>query len=383
MTFTIEALEAKHGDALLLRWGGDRLALIDGGPSRAFESSVEPRLTALRQERDVETLPIRLLMVSHIDDDHIHGILDLTSQLADACAERRPLPWHIEAVWHNAFDDIVGNVEPLSMALSTVVRPVMLDHPLPHDLVLDRYSALVVASVPQARQLRDDLRALQTCKAVRRDLNHPWKGLISASANGARQCVLEEGLTLTVIGPLEAQVEALQQEWDKKLEIMKKKSAAEAQAIAAEFVDRSVYNLSSIVVLASLGGRRILLTGDARGDFIVNGLNAMGLLQNDTIHVDLLKVPHHGSDRNVTCDFFRQVTADHYVISADGRYGNPDPKMLRMLAEARGLAEYVVHFTNRVPAAEAFYEADRPKNRNYEVVYRDDSAASVVVALDG
>jgi beta-lactamase superfamily II metal-dependent hydrolase len=97
--------------------------------------------------------------------------------------------------------------------------------------------------------------------------------------------------------------------------------------------------------------------------------------------VDLLKVPHHGSDRNVTEGFFRQVTADHYVISADGRHDNPDPKMLAMLTNARGAAEYTIHLTNRVPAAEAFFTEDQPKGRTYTVERRKDDALSVSVSL--
>lgn len=375
MTFTLEALQANHGDALLLHWGNDRLAVIDGGPSRIFANSVRPRLEAIRAERDVKTLPIRLLMVSHIDDDHVHGVLDMTRFLADLAKEKKPLPWRIETLWHNAFDDIVGNVEPLSVALGAAVAPVANDEPVPAGLGLDRSSALVMASVGQGRQLRDDARALKL------PLNKPLKRLVWAGAKNAEEVDLGEGLKLRIVGPLEAQVEALRADWDKKLAEMKKKNSAEAQAIAAEFVDKSVYNLSSIAVLATVGKRRMLLTGDARGDFLLQGLRDLGVMKNDTVHVDLLKVPHHGSDRNVTGDFFRQVTADDYVISADGRHDNPDPKMLAMLANARGAAEYTVHLTNRVPAAEAFYKADKPKGRRYAVVVRKDDALSVSVKL--
>jgi beta-lactamase superfamily II metal-dependent hydrolase len=375
MTFTLEALQANHGDALLLHWGNDRLAVIDGGPSRIFASSVRPRLEEIRAERDVKTLPIRLLMVSHIDDDHVHGVLDMTRFLADLAKEKKPLPWRIETLWHNAFDDIVGNVEPLSVALGAAVAPVANDAPVPAGLGLDRSSALVMASVAQGRQLRDDARALKL------PLNKPLKRLVWAGAKNAEQVDLGEGLKLAIVGPLEAQVEALRADWDKKLAEMKKKNAAEAQAIAAEFVDKSVYNLSSIAVLATAGGKRMLLTGDARGDFLLDGLRELGVMKNDAVHVDLLKVPHHGSDRNVTEDFFRRVTADHYVISADGRHDNPDPKMLAMLANARGAADYTIHLTNRVPAAEAFFKADRPRGRKYTVVLREDDALSVGVPL--
>ena len=106
-------------------------------------------------------------------------------------------------------------------------------------------------------------------------------------------------------------------------------------------------------------------------------------MKNDAVHLDLLKVPHHGSDRNVSETFFRQVTADHYVISADGRFDNPDPKMLGMLTRARGADEYVIHLTNRVPAADAFFEADRANGRRYQVSVRDDAAPSTSIPLGG
>lgn len=375
MTFVLEALQARHGDSLLLHWGDGRLIVIDGGPSGVFAKTLLPRLEALRAERDVDALRVRLLMVSHIDDDHIHGVLDWTRHMADLRKERQPVPWTIGTLWHNAFDDIVGNVEPLSTALGAAVAPVANDGPVPEGLGLDRSSAMVMASVAQGQQLRADARALDL------PVNKPFRGLVWAPAAERREVPLEDGLTLSVIGPGQAQVEALRTDWDRKIEAMKKTDAASAQAIAADFVDRSVYNLSSIVVLASLGGRRLLLTGDARGDFVLAGLRDAGLLANDSIHLDLLKVPHHGSDRNVREDFFARVTADHYVISADGRHGNPDPRMLAMLTEARGNAEYTVHLTNRTAPAVEFFERDRPKGRKYHVVFRDDGEPSVRVAV--
>ncbi len=152
------------------------------------------------------------------------------------------------------------------------------------------------------------------------------------------------GLKATIVGPLKDQLEALQTQWDK---FVKKKHATpedHAAAIAA-YLDESVPNLSSVVVLAELGGKRILLTGDARGDFVLEGLKAAGVL-DQTLHLDVLKVPHHGSNRDVEVDFFRKVTADHYVISANGKYGNPDPETLEMIAAARGQDEFTIHLTN-------------------------------------
>ena len=51
----------------------------------------------------------------------------------------------------------------------------------------------------------------------------------------------------------------------------------------------------------------MLLTGDARGDKILEGMELAGLLEKDgKRHVDILKVPHHGSDNNMETIFFKR-----------------------------------------------------------------------------
>ena len=77
MIFSLEALQAFHGDCLLLHAGTAEepvLLLIDGGPSGTWETSLQPRLEELRAERGGGgALQIDLAMVSHIDDDHVAG----------------------------------------------------------------------------------------------------------------------------------------------------------------------------------------------------------------------------------------------------------------------------------------------------------------------
>ena len=105
-------------------------------------------------------------------------------------------------------------------------------------------------------------------------------------------------------------------------------------------------NLSSIVVLARSSGKTVLLTGDARGDRILEGLEAAGVLKpGRSVRVDVLKMPHHGSAHNVTPDFFKRITANHYVFSGNGRHGNPERETIEMLFAARPRAKFELHFT--------------------------------------
>ena len=192
------------------------------------------------------------------------------------------------------------------------------------------------------------------------------------------------------------QVQALHDEWEKDV-----KKRPNLPVEAAAFADRSVANLSSIVVLAEMkigsDTRRMLLTGDARGDFIWDGLIEAGFLKDrdDRIHLDVIKMPHHGSSRNMRKDWLEHITADHYVISANGENDNPDAEVIEWIAEARGAEAYTIHITNRKlvniakKGVEAYVSAKVDKAIadtaavavKRKIVFRDDNAASVMVHL--
>jgi hypothetical protein len=321
-------------------------------------------------------------MITHVDDDHIHDILDLLNDLTEAADDDEPPLCKIDSLWFNSFDDLLGNeAEELTAAVRSAAAAVAAGQPLPASFPFRHTeSALVAASVNQGRKVRDQAAQLKI------KLNAEAGGkLITAERAGPTKIDLKDGLKLTVLSPFRHRVEVLREEWDKALKKMKKAKPAEAQAIASEFVDESVFNLSSIAVLPECGGKRMLLTGDARGDDVIAGLEAAKLLKGGRCHVDLVKLPHHGSDRNVATEFFEQVTADHYVISANGKYGNPDPPTLKMLTEARGSDEYTIHLTNMPPPphkAKKFFEQDRKDNaRKYTVRVRDKDALSLRIDL--
>lgn len=328
MVFALEAVRAEAGDCLLLHYGDDddrRLILVDGGPSRDVYERLRGRLDALRGELGFddagEPLPIDLLMVSHIDDDHIDGILHLTRQLLD---EGNDPSYTIKTMWHNSFNDLIGDgAEELGTAARDGVEAASAGGDLFDQDLVAPDTALIVASVDQGRELRDNARLL--------GLDPP---LLAARAD-ERPRNFGAGLRLRLVGPLRAQLEALQAEWERRLRTLAQQGRLPSVEATA-FADRSAANLASIVVLAERGGKTMLLTGDARADFLRDSLRAQGLLGDGrSLHVDVFKLPHHGSSRNVEVETFRDVTADHYVFSGDGKHGNPDVPTFEMLFEGR------------------------------------------------
>src|ERR1700709_2310776 len=113
MVFSLEALQAFQGDSLLL-YAGDRLCLIDGGPGNTWANSLRPRLEQIRAARvpGGGALRIDLAMVSHIDDDHIHGLTDLGGAMVELADDKQPQPYQLGGLWDNAPDAAQGNRAP-------------------------------------------------------------------------------------------------------------------------------------------------------------------------------------------------------------------------------------------------------------------------------
>jgi hypothetical protein len=367
MHFSLDVLRAHKGDCLMLHYGTDEdphLILIDGGPANVYKPHLAPRIEKVHAARGLQpndALPVDVLMVSHVDDDHIRGILELTrNQLGNS----PDLRLKVASLWHNSFDDLLNTKadELLSgfgqAALTASAGRNGGFDGIETDGDEEAHQALeVLASISQGRQLRDDREALQKKSPGQRQwrLNSKFNGkLIMATAAG-QPVTLDGDLKITVAGPMQPQLAALQMAHDKWLSEQKAGRKKSPEAMLAAFVDESVPNLSSIVVVAELGGKSMLLTGDARGDRILEGLELIKLLPpGGKLHFNLLKAPHHGSDNNVAPVFFERLPADHYVFSGDGEHGNPERATLEMLLQARGVdAEYTIHLTYPVDEIDA------------------------------
>jgi hypothetical protein len=324
MIVTLELLRATFGDCLLLQYGKRgalKHVLIDGGPSGTYRESLEPRLTQLRGDGD-EPVRLRLAMISHIDSDHVAGLVDLFDRMVERVDDGKPPEVEVEALWFNAFERLTaaGQAAGASASAVTGAATAMVA------AAPGAESAAIAASVSEGVTIRDDARKLGI------PINPEFDDVVVADPGAPSVCEIDDDLTFTVLAPTAERVEKLKEKWVE----WERKHTQEPDKQTAAYVDKSVFNLSSIVVLAEVGGRRLLLTGDARGDHIIEGLQAAGEIgSNGVCEVDVLKLPHHGSGRNLAPEFFQTVRARHYVCSGDGQYDNPEIAALEWLFDAR------------------------------------------------
>ena len=204
-------------------------------------------------------------------------------------------------------------------------------------------------------------------------MNRTFEGVVVAPAQGgARRHI--EGLDLTVIWPDQVHLERLRRLW-------------RGQSLAAATPDTSNHQPGEHRRLGlEFADRRMLLTGDARGDHIIDGLERAGLMADGgRLEVDVLKVQHHGSDRKSRRAFFERVWARHYVISANGRDDNPSPATVQSIVDVRGPGGgYEVHLTNCGERGTPLGEMVERFRRAYPGIFRCRSAneASIRLVLD-
>lgn len=109
--FTLEALQAEQGDSLLIQFGSESaptFVLVDGGPgSVAYNQVLLPQLKELRARfQPAAALAMALIVCSHIDNDHIAGIIVLVVGVGPALADTVA----IDCSWRNSFRRLAPNL---------------------------------------------------------------------------------------------------------------------------------------------------------------------------------------------------------------------------------------------------------------------------------
>lgn len=354
----IRIFHSDKGDCLLVSGANGGRILSDGGMRESFVAHVAEHLHAVG--------PIDLVCVSHVDDDHIGGILEMLDNAmawkifehhradgdTDFKEPKVPRIPQIKRMWHNAFhDQIRENAGEVADLLAAMV-PVLAD--------VDDASLQQAALEKQAIVFGNE-RAIRVSQRLRPEqldipLNEGDKLIMVRDDNK----VFRFGsLSARIVAPFAEDLDRFRDAWQdwlrdnkdkvKKLRDKAKKDVAELKddvqslimpsLAAAELGDRSKVtppNLASIMLYVEDGGKTFLLTGDGHADDALKGLRHLDVLApDDTVHLDVLKVQHHGSEHNMTEEFAKHVTADHYVFCGNGFSGNPEPGVLQALFDAR------------------------------------------------
>ncbi|MEJ7792230.1 MAG: MBL fold metallo-hydrolase [Gaiellaceae bacterium] len=362
----LRVFQAGKGDCLLITADDGKRVLVDGGMRADYREHVAPYLARLRQ-RDIA---LDLVYVSHIDRDHISGVLQLMDDLVawrvfdyqrgtgnhDYPEPENARPPEIRDLWHNAFGELVsendGAIEGRLDASASLLASAD-DQPTRSLAAAHRELATSIAE-------GIELSRRASPRQLGIPVNRQFKGKLALVGKDVKAIRLG-GLKLTVIGPFTRDLRKLRAEWNtwlrenqEQLERLRRQMEQDVRRLGASDFDRlrraiglasaalgdrnkvTVPNLASLMLLVEENGRQVLLTGDGHADDVLAGLENAGLLDPELgLHVDVLKVQHHGSEHNLTPEFARQITANRYLFCGNGEHRNPDSRVVQAIIDSR------------------------------------------------
>jgi hypothetical protein len=372
----LELLPAGPGDCIWLEYGDPgrtHIILMDGGVKDTFEP-LEQRIGQALKEREASKLHIDLLVVTHIDNDHIDGILKLLDQTQHEI--------DFGDIWFN------GNCQLVNLP------------PSPEDKRGDLLGNLEEIPRPDLLGLKegDQLSVLLSSHQL------PWnRAFLGAAAMVPIQGKLaswdcDGGLNLTLLGPPLLRLRKLAEKWkqviqgepeEERPDLLGRRDTWPPVWREELSTDNSVANGSSIVLLAEYGGRSLLLTGDAYAEDIEAALTRLQVERNQAgtpSPLTALKLPHHGSARNISKNLLERVKCDQYLISTDGS-GNPRHPDHQALLR-------VLKYSSSRPCMAFNYDSDTTRDwrdfrrdvvklglGNYDTLYAQDPDRGLVLDL--
>lgn len=315
MGLLLRIIPAGDGDCFICEFeieGKPFRLLIDGGTGPTFEAHLKSLL------KNPAFGGIDLAIVTHIDDDHIAGMIEL---LSDSDASTR-----IKSIWFNGYKHL-----PTSPGKQTF-------------------------SVPQG----DALSKLIVARGI------PWNehfgnAAVSLNDDGTPRIVsLGKEATITILSPGTKELSRLKQKWETDWRTIAAKQIAKAagrsrQSFAPMDIDKLAHadlyekdgsrtNASSIAFLLEVEGKSIFFGADALPEVICE---AWAKGQYASRKVDVFKVSHHGSSKNTNADLLAIFPAPRYVISTSGQsHDHPDHESIARIIKHGNNPKLIFNFTN-------------------------------------
>ncbi len=341
-------LPANDGDCILVQAIGAEAEttsiLIDGGRSRSYEIW-KPHLDQLLASRKI----IDLLVVTHIDGDHVEGIISFLRDVNRDVA--------VSEIWFNGYEQVIA--------------------------VQQRPADIEAFSAKQADQLSRLLNSMTT----------PWNSITSKGPLSRDTVPLPVELgpfKIRIVTPSSRKLAALATRWDAILTEVDSQTSLQTQsglesfgtkpidveelAKSNDIPDTARPNGSSIGFLLNAFGHSILLTGDCHAEDLALGIRELGATQDLPLEVSVMKVSHHGATKNTSKHLLSLIKSEYYAFSTDGQHrDHPDRKIVSKILKSSE-AKKVLAFNYESKRSALWRDDQMEKDHNYSVYPADINA---------
>ncbi len=308
----IKFLKANNGDAILIHFREGsikRNILIDGGTGSTYSKKLRNKPTPQDLQKAIQAIKengesIDLLILTHVDDDHIGGILKWFSKDFDALDLIKNVWFNSGRTIHKFFEGEknYNNSLELNRVLSTDT------------------------SIRQGVDFEDFL------------LSKP--GVWEEKVVIAGQKLSLFGIDFQILSPDEDRLRNLKGKWENKqpdsLDTTRKNDYNKSitQLIQDDFFkeDTSIHNGSSISFILTYNNKNYLFLADAFPSVIVSSLEILGYSEQSKLECEFVKVSHHGSKANSSYELLKFINSKKYIISTNGaKHSHPNKQFIARL----------------------------------------------------
>jgi beta-lactamase superfamily II metal-dependent hydrolase len=393
MNSFIEFFPALNGDSILIKLD-DYFMLIDGGYVNTYNKFIKPKLLEINSENK----PLNHIVVTHIDRDHISGIVNLIK-------ENRGTPFiKIENIWHNSFKHI-KDFNPKLNFKGKSVSNFKTGYALSDNNQISEQDISAIQGSTLASELYQS--------------NIKWNAefddkAISIENNLSIQ--LAENITLKLLSPSNQKLRELNLYWKKELyqkgyatsesienfsedafetvlanqkdtkvfkskNISLKKFDVESLSTSVFHEDNASANGSSIAFVIEKKDVKVLFLGDSHPSQIVESLELHYNAKDFPIEFDVIKISHHGSQKNTSNELLEIIGSKKYVFSTNGKIHNhPDRETIaRIITKETGYTKEL-YFTYQLDSIQEFKNDELQKKYNY-IIIEENGDKSLIIDL--
>lgn len=388
-SITIEMFPAGNGDAVLVDTE-DQLILIDGGYTSTFRDHLRPRLEQLNQDGR----RLSLLVVTHIDADHISGIIALLKANGDS---ENPNVIRIDDIWFNSYRHLHLSEKNAGT----------FDGDVP---------AFEISGGLESKETEEDNLLVShaqgtTLASLILKHGYNWNSKFGGKAivaNSLTEIPFGENGMIALLGPSQEALDKLAKRWFKYLQkrfdgkinedsffddafelMMEEMRQEELNDMIApdpstlvsasgdwvtDFTedwnteDKSPTNGSSIIFMLTIDNQKLLFLGDAHPNSTLAKLKQLGFNPHQPLEVDVLKVTHHGAWYNNSPELIQSIKAKNYLFSSNGkRHHHPHYQTMAWIVKSHGNEDKKNLFFNYKQAQYLgnVYHSDMKEEYNY------------------
>lgn len=388
---------ANNGDSFLLEIK-DKIILIDGGYVDTYKNYIKPKLFELSKENK----KISHLIITHIDNDHISGIIKFIEE------NKKDSIIGINNIWHNSFrhvncieDNLIFKGKPLS-------------------------GLIINYSIKEEKKtIERNISAVQgsTLASLIHKYQYSWNSEFNQNAvsiDNELEIKISEDIYIKILSPNNNKLKDLKKYWKKELfkkgfssnselsdfneeafeyivslekekrRLQKKNVSSSTSFNIEDFLNESFIeddtatNGSSISFIIEYKNTKLLFLADSHPSVIIESLKKHYKQEEFPLQFELIKISHHGSKNNTSVELLNYIDSDKFVFSTNGLIHNhPDNETIARIVCRKTKFTRNLYFNYNLDSIECFKNQSFETKYNYKIIESNNLPIKIGFKIDG